>query len=195
MTNNEFWSRGWVRQICGFGKFSGTDGETCEPMQRKDREQMESCSKEIHKSVQLVTLTSGKSGHVGEDGGSLEALVDAKMRQSGSDMALGQACTIINYESLHTLVRKLELDMVALHERREGSVAITAAASSGGGSSPTDAAGSWVWWKADDLGLDQIGVDRLGDWSDVRSTSTGMDEVMPFPAERTTRMAIVGSTL
>ena len=35
--------------------------------------------------------------------------------------------TINNYESLHALVRKLELDMVALKEREEGRAARTAA--------------------------------------------------------------------
>ena len=43
--------------------------------------------------------------------------------------------TIKNYESLHTWVRKLELDVVALKERTEGNAASTAAASSGSGSS------------------------------------------------------------
>ena len=81
---------------------------------------------------------------------SLEARVDAKKRlrewsslhwEVGMDrmmlkfneMNVEDKHTINNYEPLHTLVGKLDLDMVALKEREEGSAASTAVTSSRSG--------------------------------------------------------------
>ena len=90
---------------------------------------------------------------------------------------------IKDYESVRTLVWKLELQMVVLKERKEGSASGTAPASSGGGTAEgsTQAYRRGLGMVAAHLGPDWTGTgwdEKTGAPWDGRPL--GMDEVMPM---------------
>ena len=85
-----------------------------------------------------------------------------KRRMAEEDMH-----SINNYESLNTLVKKLYLEMVALKDRKDGSVASTAVVFLGKERwwwvSVRTTYGNGVWREIDDMDTYQTGIERLGE--------------------------------